>query len=186
MSYDFSDVTKIVVPEGEVYKITNSSNSVIWRKPYVWAQYTVSPETTYSVSWATTSSTNTAYIEDGILADLEAWSGYKVTGPNTCVGYRNQYSKNNIIDYINSKAYETYPYVFLYNGRNRLWKVNGGSFTETVVKVYYYQGTLTSTTTEVRGTATGNIFLSNSPTAYPTNGVQNGYWYYRTQVGYTG
>lgn len=27
---------------------------------------------------------------------------------------------------------------------------------------------------------------SNSPTAYPENGVQNGYWYYRTQVEYTG
>ena len=59
MSYDFSDVTKIVVPEGEVYKITNSSNGVIWRKPYVWAQYTVSTKTTYSVSWATNTSSKT-------------------------------------------------------------------------------------------------------------------------------
>ena len=58
--------------------------------------------------------------------------------------------------------------------------------TTNIVKVYYYQGTLTSTTTEVRGTATGNIFLSNSPSAYPANGVKDGYWYYRTQVGYTG
>ena len=42
------------------------------------------------------------------------------------------------------------------------------------------------------GTIDGNpLYLtpdeeSNSPSAYPANGVKDGYWYYRTQVGYTG
>lgn len=42
------------------------------------------------------------------------------------------------------------------------------------------------------GTIGGNpLYLtpdeeSYSPSAYPANGVKDGYWYYRTQVGYTG
>lgn len=186
MSYDFSDVTKIVVPEGEVYKITNSSNSVIWRKPYVWAQYTVSTKTTYSVSWATNTSSET-YTIVGMTLGLDAWSSYKVNTSGEFVGSGNKYSSDEIT-YAAQNGYNKYPYVTRYSGKNVIWKVSSSSTDKNMTKVtvYYYQGTLTSTTTEVRGTATGNIFLSNSPFAYPENGVKDGYWYYRTQVGYTG
>ena len=186
MSYDFSDVTKIVVPEGEVYKITNSSNGVIWRKPYVWAQYTVNTETTYSVSWATNKSSKT-YIAKDMTLGLEAWSNYKVNTSGEFVGSGNKYSNNEII-YIVQRGYSSYPYVVKFAGDDVVWKVSSASTSSGMTKlyIYYYEGTITSTTTETRGTATGNIFLSNSSTAYPTDGVQNGYWYYRTQVGYTG
>lgn len=186
MSYDFSDVTKIVVPEGEVYKITNSSSSVVWRKPYVWAQYTISTKTTYSISWATSTS-NRTYTTSNMLLNLQAWSSYRVNTSGEFVGSGNQYS-NNEITYVAQSGYSSYPYVVKFANENVIWKVSSGTHDSDFKKLtmYYYEGTIISTETEVRGTATGNVFLSNSSTAYPTNGVKDGYWYYRTQVGYTG
>lgn len=186
MSYNFSDVTKIVVPEGEVYKITNSSNSVVWRKPYVWTQYTVNKQTTYKVTWASSSS-NTTYNVSSMTSDLEAWSSYSVNSSGVFVGSGSKYSNNEII-YAAQGGYSSYPYVVKFAGDNVIWKVSSASTNSDMTKLYihYYEGTITTSETETRGAATGNIFLSNSSTAYPTNGVQNGYWYYRTQVGYTG
>lgn len=186
MSYDFSDVTKIVVPEGEVYKIADSSGGVVWRKPYVWAQYTVNKQTTYKVTWASSTSNDT-YNVSGMTSDLEAWSSYSVNSSGIFVGSGSKYS-NNEITYAVQSGYSSYPYVVKFAGDNVIWKVSSASTNANMTKlyIYYYEGTITSSETETRGTATGKVFLSNSPTAYPTNGVQDGYWYYRTQIGYTG
>lgn len=185
MSYDFSDVKKIVVPEGEVYKITNSSGGIVWRKPYVWAQYTVNKKTTYTVTWAGSQTKNTYYISKMTL-DLEAWSSYGVNSSGIFAGSGSKYSDNEI--HYATSGYKSYPYVVKFAGKNVIWKVSSASIDESMTKlyIYCYEGTITSSETETRGTATGKVFLSNSPTAYPTNGVKDGYWYYRTQAGYTG
>ena len=190
MSYDFSNVTKIVVPEGEVYKITNSSNGVVWRKPYVWEQYTINTVTRYKLTWATTTTTRTDTIAD-MISGFEAWSDCSVNLSGEFVGSGEQYGSDNETIYVLQGAYSTYPYIVKYFGDNVIWKVSSANIITngsviTKLTVIYYQGTITSTEVNLRGTATGNVFISNSSTAYPTNGVQGGYWYYRTQVGYTG
>lgn len=188
MSYDFSNVAEISIPEGEVNKITNASGSVVWRKPYVWTEYTVVTSIKYDVTWSDNLSSQRYTVSDGIPIDLQAWSGYNVNDSAEFEGSGKQYtSPGNLMLYATSKSYSTYPYVTYFYRENRIWKVENVTYPSTMewFTIKYYTGTVTSSSVESRGTTTGRFMISNNASAYPVNGIQNGYWYLRTQIGYT-
>lgn len=188
MSYDFSNVAKISIPEGEVNKITNASGSVVWRKPYVWTEYTVVTSIKYDVTWSDNSSSQRYTTSAGIPNDLQAWSGYNVNDSAEFEGSGQRYTNSGgLIAYATSHSYSTYPYVTYFDGENRIWKVISVTYSSNMdsFTIKYYTGTVTSSSVESRGITTGRFMISNNASAYPVNGIQNGYWYLRTQIGYT-
>ena len=188
MSYDFSNVAKISIPEGEVNKITNASGSVVWRKPYVWTEYTVVTSIKYDVTWSDSSSSQRYYLSDSIPNDLQAWSGYKVNDSAEFEGSGQQYtSSGGLVSYATSNSYSTYPYVTYFDEASRIWKVKSVIYPTNMsyFDIKFNNGTITTSEIESRGEATGRFMVSNNANEYPVNGVQGGYWYRRTQIGYT-
>lgn len=92
-----------------------------------------------------------------------------------------------LVSYVINKSYSTYPYVTYFDRESRIWKVISVTYSSNMDRftIKYYTGTVTSSSVESRGITTGRFMISNNASAYPVNGIQNGYWYFRTQIGYT-
>lgn len=82
----------------------------------------------------------------------------------------------------NTKIYETYPYLFARDsGKRYVIKVDRASRVNSNSGVRYYgdQLTVSSRIENVKGNNLLGIVQSDNPSAYPENGVQDGYWYVR-------
>lgn len=92
-----------------------------------------------------------------------------------------------LVSYVINKSYSTYPYVTYFDGESRIWKVISAAYPSSMsyFDISFKNGTITTSNMESRGETTGRFMVSNNANEYPVNGVQGGYWYLRTQIGYT-
>ena len=168
MSIDFSDVKKIVIPEGEVKQIAGASGNILWSGvSNVWKKYNAVS------SYALDISSSISYPGSGEPDDI--YTGYEITSPTTYTKtgkktwklydnftYENAIIGLNSIDYFGSVRH-VYEYDSQADEETEYWDIVAHKILG--VKTTYSQGTYIE---DVE---------SDNENAYPTNGYQDGYWY---------